>query len=104
VSGRTEIGVVGGKFVDAALLLLPWIWIAAAVWVLLRPAKRAAHPQAVKAFAIVLVLMGVSNFFVMPAGTLPWWLIAWKAACAAAAVSILLYLRAAAGRKGRAEG
>ncbi len=100
---RREIGALEGEIVDALLLLLPWFWIAAAVWILLRVAKRTTHPQAVKAFAIVLVLMGVSDFFVTPAGTPPLWLLAWKAACAAAAVGILLYLRAGAGRKDRAE-
>ena len=88
---------------DTLLLLLPWFWIAAAVWILARVVKRAAHPRAVKAFAIVLVLVGVGDFFVTPAGTLPWWLVVWKAACALAAVGILLYLRAKAGGNDRAE-
>lgn len=86
---------------ETFLLCLPWFWIAAAVWILLRVPARAAHPRAVTAFAIVLVLVGVSDFFVTPAGAPPPWLLAWKIACALAAGGILAYLRAKArGRPG----
>ena len=78
---------------EILLLMLPWFWIAAAAWILLRVVGRVAHPRAATAFAIVLVLVGVSDFFVTPKGTPPTWLVAWKVLCVLAAWGILLYLR-----------
>ncbi len=74
------------------LLVLPWLWIAAGVWVLLVVPRRVRRPRAAKAFALVLVLTGASEFFVTPSGNPAWWLAAWQGACAAAAVGIVAYL------------
>ena len=88
-----------GKSVEVFLLILPWFWIAVAVWILVSVAPRAARPLAVKAFGLVLVMVGVSDFFVTPAGAPPSWLVAWKVGCVLAAAGILVYLRIGARRE-----
>jgi hypothetical protein len=72
------------------LLALPWVWIAAAAFILLRPAKRARRPGAVKAFALALAAYGLSDFFVAARGMAPVWLVAWKVGCVLAMAAVLV--------------
>jgi len=101
---RAIVGSVRkGARVEILTLLLPWFWVAMAVWILLRAAPRVSRPAAVKAFAIVLVLIGVSDFFVTPTGPPSWWLLAWKIALVGAAIGILFHLRSSSGKDGEAK-
>lgn len=75
---------------ETLLLVLPWMWIAAAVCLLAILAPRSSSPGAVNAFAAVLVAMGISEFFVTPRGPVPWWLLAWKIACVLTAAGIVV--------------
>jgi hypothetical protein len=83
------------------LLVLPWLWIAVAVFILARPARRARRPAAATAFAVVLAAYGMSDFFVTPHGRPPLWLAAWKAACILALAGILAGARRPAGGEKR---
>lgn len=88
----------GERIMQIFLLALPWLWVAAAVFILAGPARRARRPAAATAFALVLAAYGLSDFFVTPHGGPPLWLAAWKAACILALAGIL------AGARGRAGG
>ena len=44
------------------LLILPWLWVAAAL-IVLACTRRSARPEAPRAFAMVLVAVGVGDFF-----------------------------------------
>lgn len=75
-------------------LILPWLWVALAVWAL-RRAGRAKRPAPLMSLGACLVAMGVSEFFVSPGGMPPWWLWAWKALAAVAIAGSLLWWREA---------
>ena len=74
-------------------LILPWLWIAAARVVMWR-AGRYPRPGAPSAFALVMVMWGVSDFFLPSGAAPPWWLLAWKVACVVAAAGVVVYLYA----------
>ncbi len=74
------------------LLILPWLWIAAAL-IVLACTRRSARPETPRAFAMVLVAMGLGDFFLNPSAGVQWWLLGWKGLCVAVGVGIYLRLR-----------
>jgi hypothetical protein len=75
--------------IDIFLLVLPWLWIAAAVIVLRR--GRGAGRAAVAAFGLILAAWGVGDFFLAGSEGPPWWLILFKAGCLPAAAGALAW-------------
>lgn len=90
---RCRSGVAERWLVEIFALILPWLWIAAAL-VVMWLAGRSPRPGPPTVFALAMVMWGVSEFFVTPGAAPPWWLLAWKVACVATAGGSFLYLYA----------